>query len=300
VGEQHFQNIRFNVIDPVKNGRRAVIGVSTLKGFPVDMEVPVNDTAATVYLLHSSSDNIPANVAGAITFKYGDGTFASQYIMKGKDVTNWWFSALENNHAGVAWWGPNVVSTKVGICWAAINNPFPAKKISSLVFHAPLEGGIYTIIGITLADREHYIRPTVESYGGPDNWAAANAMAALVEGLAGVKNDEVVYNRVTLSPRWPSAGIDSVAVTVRYAASDGYVSYYYIHHIAEKTINFKITGSGEMVRAHVLLPSENKLVKGVLVNGIPVKFSTSVIEKSHYVDFELTLPVIQDVIIQYS
>ncbi|HEX2395515.1 MAG TPA: hypothetical protein VHI78_09215, partial [Bacteroidales bacterium] len=152
VGENEFKNIRFSVIDPEKNGRRAAIGVSTLYGFPDKVEVPVNDTAAAIYLLHSSSDNIPANIAGAVTFRYSDGSFASQYIAKGKDVTNWWFSSLENEHAGVAWWGPNLCSTKVGVCWAAIENPYPGKLISSLIFHASLEGGIYAVIGITLAD----------------------------------------------------------------------------------------------------------------------------------------------------
>ena len=67
----------------------------------------------------------------------------------------------------------------------------------------------------------------MESFGGPDNWAAANAMAALVEGLAGVKNEGLAYEKVTLSPRWVSAGVDTVDVTVKYAASEGYIAYKY-------------------------------------------------------------------------
>lgn len=299
-GDQEFKKIRFHVIDPEANGRRVAIGVSTLNGFPEKVEVPVNDNAATVYLLHSSSDNIPANVAGAITFRYADGSFASQYIMKGRDVTNWWFPSLENDRAGVAWWGPNVVSTKVGVCWAAINNPYPEKKIQSLVFHAPLEGGIYTVIGITLSDREHYIKPNIESYGGPDNWSAANAMAALIEGLAGVRNEEFAYNRVKVSPRWVSANIDSVHVTCKLPASGGYVCYNYYHDGIKKTINLDVTGSGNSINAHVLLPSGISRVENVIVNGIPVKFTNSVIEKSQYVDFDISLPIIQHIIIQYS
>jgi hypothetical protein len=300
VGDQEFNSIKFRIIDPEINGRRTAIGISTLKGFPEKMEVPINDSAATVYLLHSSSDNIPANVAGVITFRYDDGSFASQYLMKGRDVTNWWFSSLENDRAGVAWWGPNPVSTKVGVCWAAITNPFPDKKIRSLVFHAPLEGGIYTVIGISLADRVHYIKPKFESFGGPDNWAAANAMAALVEGLAGIRNDDVAFNKVTLSPRWISADVDSVHVNVKFAASEGYVSYIYNHDRIKKTIKLQITGSGESIKAHILLPANDKAVQSVMVNGITIEFSTSVIEESQYVDFELSIPVIQDVIIQYS
>jgi hypothetical protein len=299
VGLQKFQNIQFNVIDPEKNGRKVAIGVSTLNGFPETMEVPVNDTAATIYLLHSSSDNIPANVAGAITFRFDDGSVGSQYIMKGKDVTNWWFSSLENERAGVAWWGPNEVSTKVGVCWAAIRNPYPEKKIRSLVFHAPLEGGIYTVLGITLADREHYIKPKVESFGGPDNWAAANSMAALVEGLAGIHNDGLAYDRVTLSPRWVSSATGSVVVTVKLAASEGYISYRYQHDPMSKTIKLQVTGSGDLVHVHMLLPEGVDGVQKVIVNGLGKKFLQSRIEQSDYVDFDISLPEISDIVIQY-
>jgi hypothetical protein len=51
-----------------------------------------------------------------------------------------------------------------------------------------LKGGIYEVMGISLSNQYHYIAPKDESYGGPDNWAAANGMSALIEGLAGVKN----------------------------------------------------------------------------------------------------------------
>ena len=300
VGDQEFKNIRFKIIDPQTNGRRTAIGISTLNGFPEKMEVPVNDSAATVYLLHSSSDNIPATVAGSITFRYDDGSFASQYIMKGRDVTNWWFSSLENEHAGVAWWGPNPVSAKVGVCWAAITNPFPGKKIRSLVFHAPLEGGIYAFVGISLSDREHYIRPKFESFGGPDNWAAANAMSALVEGLAGVKNEGLAYEKVTLSPRWVSAGVDTVDVTVKYAASDGYIAYKYNHDPVQKKISMDITGSGNQIRMHMQLPENSKAVRKVYVNNVAVEFVSSTIEQSSYIDFDLSLPAINHITLQYN
>jgi hypothetical protein len=299
-GEQRFKNILFRVINPEMNGRRSVIGISTLSGLPVQVDVPLNDTAKTVYLLHSSSDNIPSNVAGAITFHYANGTEASQYIMKGKDVTNWWFSSLENEHAGVAWWGPNLCSTKVGVCWVAINNPYPDQKIAKLIFHAPLEGGIYAILGITLSNRVHYVKPKIESFGGPDNWAAANAMAALVEGLAGVNNDGLAYNRVRLSPRWTSAGIDSVDVNICLPVSKGYIAYKYIHKPEIKKIEMDITGSGENVQCQVLLPESCKGIQSVFINGQQVAYKITSFENSHYSDFSVNLPGIQHIAINYQ
>jgi hypothetical protein len=300
VGSQLFHNIPFDVIDPGKNQRRAVVAVSTKKGFPVQIEIPVNDSAAAVYLLHSSSDNIPDNVAGAIRFVYADGSVKSRYIFKGKEVTNWWFSSLENENAGVAWSGPNPRSTKVGVCWAAIDNPYPKKTIAKLIFDAPLEGGIYAVLGITLANQKYYIKPKGESFGGPDNWAAANGMAALVEGLAGVKNSGLAYDKVKFSPRWTSAGVDSVNVTVQLAASGAYLAYQYHHNPTKKEIGIKITGSGKEISNHILLPQNCTGVISVSVDGKPAGFTMSKIENSLYADFKTTLPTVHEILINYS
>ena len=300
VGARRFHNIPFNVIDPADNQRRSVVAVSTWKGFPEQVEIPVNDSAAAVYLLHSSSDNIPDNVAGAIRFVYDDGSMASRYIFKGKEVTNWWFSSLENDYAGVAWSGPNLKSTKVGVCWAAIDNPNPGKKINKLIFDAPLEGGIYAVLGITLANRKHYVKPKEESFGGPDNWAAANGMAALVEGLAGIKNEGLAFDKVRFSPRWTSAGVDSVNVSVQLAASNGYVAYQYHHNEAKKEIEIKLTGSGTEIKSHILLPQNCPGVASVFADGQPVSFTLSRIENSTYADFELSLPMVHSIKISYK
>ncbi len=230
VGSQQFNKIKFDVIDPTKNERKAVLALSVMEGYPRQVKIPVNDKAGAVYLLHSSSDNVPSNVAGAITFLYADGSEASQYLMKDKEVTNWWFSNLQTERLGVAWSGPNPVCTKVGVCWAVIDNPFPEKKISALQFHAPLEGGIYSLLGISLADKPFYIQPKGPSYGGPDNWAAANCMAALVEGLAGVKNVGLAFDTAAITPRWSTVQTDAANVVINFAASNKYVAYQYRHN----------------------------------------------------------------------
>lgn len=300
VGEQMFQNIKFNVINADKNNRKAVIGLSTSKGFSTEVSVSVNELAGAVYLLHSSSDNVPSNVAGAITFEYADGSYSSQYLMKDKHVVNWWFPALKTERSGVAWFGPNLKSTKVGVCWTVVDNPFPEKKINKLRFNAPLEGGIYALLGITLADKPFYIAPTGESYGGPDNWAAANGMAALVEGLAGVKNDGLAFNKVTISPRWSSAAVDSVNVTINLPASNGYVAYQYKNNKAEKRIYLYVTGSGNQLKGHVLLPHNASSAVAVTTGDKSLPYTISTVENSKYVDFELSLPSVQKIAIKYQ
>jgi hypothetical protein len=299
-GPQDFQNIPFTVLDPEKNHRRVAIALSVKPGFPEKAEILINDTAAAIYLLHSSSDNMPATIAGAVTYQYADGTSHSQYLNKGQDITNWWFSDLENDHAGVAWSGPNPVSAKVGVCRAAVINPNPSKIIAKLIFHAPLEGGIYALLGITLADRVPYVKPKVESFGGPDNWAAANAMAALVEGLAGVKDNGLAYSHVALSPRWTSSGIDSVNVTIHYPASNSYVAYQYQHFPQKKEIHVFLTGSGDDIKVHLLLPEGTTSVVSVTSGSKIVQYGMSKIEKSQYVDFKLDIPKAQNITINYN
>ncbi len=298
-GEQTFNDIQFKVINPELNQRKSTVAVSILPGFPRQTEVTVNDSAKTVYLLHSSSDNVPSNVAGAISFIYTDGTEVSQYLMKGKDVTNWWFSSLKTDRSGIAWSGPNPVSTKVGVCWAAIDNPKPEKKIAKLIFHAPLEGGIYVVLGITLADKIHYVKPKVESFGGPDNWAAALGMAALVEGLAGVQNTGLAYSEVLLSPRWNSARVDSVNVTTRFAASEGYVAYHFRNDPKKNQMELTLTGSGNEAKVHLLLPKGILSVSSVGSGKEKIQFHVSEIEKSKYVDFKSRLTEVQKYTIQY-
>jgi hypothetical protein len=299
-GDQVFKNIKFKVIDPDKNNRRSVIGLSYNEGYPRSVEVPVNDNAGAIYLLHSSSDNIPSNFAGAVTFRYTDGTEISRNIIKFRDVTNWWFPSLQNDRAGVAWVGPNLVSTRVGVCWAAIDNPKTDKKIDKLIFHAPIEGGIYAVIGISLADRQLYIKPKLESFGGPDNWAAANGMAALVEGLAGVKNPGLAFSTAGLSPRWCTAGVDSVNVQISFSASDGYVSYRYLNDKKSGEMKILLTGSGNEVNGHILLPAGAKAFSSVTCDGKVVPFTISKVENSKYADFKFPLTRVHMLKIRYE
>jgi hypothetical protein len=143
------------------------------------------------------------------------------------------------------------------------------------------------------------MKPKVESFGGPDNWAAATAMAALVEGLAGVKNDGLAFDKVTLAPRWSSAGVDSVNVTIRFAASDGYVSYQYKNNSLLKQIDMLLTGSGSLFRNHVLLPDSASAIESVIVNGQKVSYKMSKIEQSLYADFDVSQPGIYRINIHY-
>ena len=138
------------------------------------------------------------------------------------------------------------------------------------------------------------------NFGALDRWAAATAMAALIEGLAGVTDTGAAYRRVRLSPRWSASDISAAAVTVRYAASDGYVAYTYHHDPETRLLTLTLTGSGKEVYCRLLLPDGAASVRSVTSGGLPRAFEVSSVEKSQYAEFTVTLPVPQTVTVQYD
>ncbi|MEP6947899.1 MAG: hypothetical protein ABI863_01430 [Ginsengibacter sp.] len=286
-GEQTFAGIRFNVIDAEKNNDRSVVAISKQKGFPSSVEINVNDTARCIYLLHTSGKPASENIVGAIKFLYGDGSSRLQYIVMDKQLTYWWFSQLQTDYSGIAWYGKNGVSEGVGLSWCAINNPEPHKKINKLILMSPEDDGIYTVFAITLSDKEHYVPVKPTSFGGPDDWAAATAMAAMVEGLAGVKDaaGTEAFSHPVIAPRWVTTTSNTVTATIRYAASRGYVSYQYVHNKQQHSINLTAATGGDSAFFHVLLPA-NTRVQTVRSNSKNIAFKQSTIEQSNYVNFD--------------
>lgn len=285
-GEQTFAGIRFTVIDAEKNNRKAVVAVSKQKGFPQVVEINVHDTAACIYMLHTSGKPASENVVGAVKFLYDDGSSKLQYILMDKQLTYWWFSQLKTDYSGMAWYGKNAVAEGVGVSWCAIDNPEPHKKISKLVLLSSENDDIYTVFAITLSNQKHYVPVNSVSFGGPDDWAASTAMAAMIEGLAGVKDtpQTEAFNMPVVAPRWITTNDDTVNATIRYAASQGYVSYQYINKKQQHIIYIKAATGGEKMFFHVLLPPGAK-AKAVMNGNKNMVFKQSVVEQSGYVDF---------------
>jgi hypothetical protein len=298
---QTFDSIRFNVIDASKNDRRSVVAVSRQKGFPAEVSIPVNDTAACIYLLHTASKPSSEDLVGAVKIVYEDGSDQLQYIRMGKQLTYWWFSELQTDHSGIAWYGKNAVAEGVGLSWCALDNPHPSKKISKIVLLSGEDDCIYTVFAVTLANQKHYVPVKPTSFGGPDDWAASTAMAAMVEGLAGIKDAEgsEAFTQPVVAPRWPTTSADTVNVTVRYAASEGYISYRYIRD--QKNTNLKVTATtgGRKILFHILTP-ENSTPVSVTSQNKSVPFTTSAIEQSHYADFTADVKGVQTFEIKYK
>jgi hypothetical protein len=126
-------------------------------------------------------------------------------------------------------------------------------------------------------------------------------MAALIEGLAGVKDAPLTqaFSQPRVTPRWLLTSVDTVTATVRYAASDSYVSYRYIHNKPHRKIHITLTGSGNKVDGHFLLPEGVQKPVALTINGKAATFTVSWEENSYYADVALDLPTAQEVVLSY-
>lgn len=262
--------------------KRVAIGVSANGKLPERLTVPVNRTAGAVYLLHTAGAVGGSGNAALMELEYDDGSRRSIYIRSGEHLAGWWYPSLKKKHAGVAWRGPNAVSSDVGVSWCAIANPEPQKQIRAITFSAAADGAIYALLGLTLASRMPWVAPELGSYGGPDNWSGGLCMAALVEGLAGIKDTGAAYSRVRLSPRWTAADVTDAQITARYPASKGYVTYHYRHDASAKRITLALSTSANEVTLRLLLPQGATTAKSLTLNAKPVATSLEQIEQSRY------------------
>jgi len=288
-GEVVLAGVPYRVADPVANGGRVAVALSHRAGLPPRVDVAVARRVGSLYLLHTSTKPTSEGVCGSVAFLYADGTSRVQYIVMGKQLTYWWFPELRTPTSGVAWHGPSPVAADVGLSWAVIDNPEPDRPLAAVRLSAPEDDGIYVVAGLTVADRPHFEKPPEVSFGGPDNWAAATAMAALIEGLAGVSDapGTVALGHPLIAPRWDMES-GPVRVTVRYPASGGYAAYRFAGDTGSRTLHLTLTQGGDGAACHVLVPSPARSVE---IDGVPADFRNQRVLDSAYADFGVTAGV---------
>ena len=279
-GEQKFNNIPFNIINPADNNRRACLGLSNQEGYSKTATLKVGQKAKSLYLLHTTNN---ASYCGNFVIKYADGSTHVEYFTTGK-VTHWWYPEAptyrkQMPRLQVAWVGKNKLSDKVGVGNYGLNNPHPEKIIDEIVFHAAENGAKWMVLGLTLSDYEVLFMPEIISGGIPDNWGAAAVVYALIEGLAGVVDKGVAFEKALLAPRWSAAGENRVSATIKYESSKGYVAYKYLMEEDELSISF--TGTASTTDLQILLPDDIG-VKAVYLDGTEVPASLIKVESSTY------------------
>jgi hypothetical protein len=294
-GMQVFHEIPFDITDPSKNGRRACLGLSGDEPYAAEATLEVDSRGASVYLLHAT--NRPYYV-GSITLQYEDGTSYLEHIGPGK-ISNWWYPSAPQDRKQtpsmkVAWRGKNSLSRNVGVCLYGMNNPFPDRMIEKILFRSAGDSTRWMVLGVTLSDEKVFFMPDMVSAGIPDNWGAAAVVYALVEGLCGVKDAGVAFNRAVLSPRWTAAGEKEAKVTIKYPASDGYLSYRYLFR--GNTLKLDYTGSLDHSELEIMLPAGRE-VGGVSINGKGVMYHIAERGSARYLEVRDIQTTINQVVI---
>ncbi|GAC1385995.1 MAG: hypothetical protein NVSMB42_06060 [Herpetosiphon sp.] len=148
----------------------------------------------------------------------------------------------------------------------------------------------YSLIDGTGASYLWYYPIGLPGLSGPDSlptdgWGSSAMLAALVEGAAGVQDDDRLFARATIAPRWSATNdVQAARVTIRYGASDGYVAYRWNRDGAGLRLSW--TGSGDQVRLKVLLPEGTPPQIRTVVDGQQQTVTTRTINGSRYVDVD--------------
>ena len=184
--------------------------------------------------------------------------------------------------------------------WFIIDPPFPNGVFGDdkLVAGGYVNGGIFPLCGGELAraafhyGREAYGIEILEQYrrmilesnatylwyfhdGTPsseetstspdatptDGWGSSAMLYGLIEGLAGVVDNEACFQNVTLSPRWLFAGEDEASICLAYEASGEEISYHYCHEPASKRIDVRVSGSPQQIAFRVPVPADTDSIE---------------------------------------
>lgn len=127
-------------------------------------------------------------------------------------------------------------------------------------------------------------------------WGMGEWTAAMIEGLAGVKDMDAQFETVELSPRWTASAVKDARVHVRYAASNAYIAYHLQIDEDFGQIRFTYTGSGENLIARILLPAGWELASVIRADQ-EIYATVEEIDASQYVRFSSTTLYPQTVLI---
>lgn len=287
LGQHLFSGIPFQITDPIDNaGKGAIVLSDDLeKDYQISTAIVLVRKATTIYLLHARSKG---EIIGMIALRYDDGSTFTDYI-HGDKIDNWWFPQDKANFK-VAWSGKNKKCAFIGLGITQIVNPNPDKQIDAIeLFGMKDSKSRWMIAGLTLGDTVLDLKSKDTSkedlsFGIPDRWGAAAVTYALIEGLAGVKDNATMFEKVKISPRWEATSEKEVSVTVKYEASGGYITYQYKFTGNKLSINF--TGTGTISDWEILLPIDKK-PSALRTNGNHKPLIINKIENSNYLVFSI-------------
>lgn len=163
-GEIDCNGLKFNVLDPSEHLTTTIglgmvpenlnIPINSRGLYTKSVEIPINQKADGLYMIHNSSWNGAKKVA-LYTFKYSDGTTEACDIVQGREIFNWW-QAEESEVCPIIWSGSNSEAASMGygikLNAFAFVNPNPTKEIKSLTCEIVSDIATDMIVAVTAVD----------------------------------------------------------------------------------------------------------------------------------------------------
>lgn len=128
-------------------------------------------------------------------------------------------------------------------------------------------------------------------------WGMAEWVSALIEGLAGIHDENGQFRGASISPRWAATPGQKVFVSARYAASAAYVAYRMEIDTALRRIHLWHTGSDQRAQFRVLLP-EGWAPRSLHLDADEHAFKIAREDASRYICFKTAAQTIRSAVIQ--
>lgn len=152
VGRRELLGIPFELIDPSKNGSKAVLTLRSKK-FPAGPPAATANfggKARSLYFLHAAAWS-SGHMANYL-IHYGDGATAEIPIRDREEIMNWWYPTHGAKYRA-AIHVPNAQTDDVGLVLFGWDNPHPDKVIRSIEFKSLQTDGVIVVAAVTASNQ---------------------------------------------------------------------------------------------------------------------------------------------------
>lgn len=125
---------------------------------------------------------------------------------------------------------------------------------------------------------------TPQPEGGPSAWGAAALISAIDEGLAGICDDGVNYDRMRFAPKFSVTPYTELRYITGYEVSGAMIDVRYI--LTDEGMRYDVYSPAKHIDVHMLVPA-GRNVKSVCLNSADIEFEICNVGESKYVDFAI-------------
>ncbi|MFW5728654.1 MAG: hypothetical protein ACOCYG_03240, partial [Spirochaetota bacterium] len=237
-------------------------------GFADRARIEIGRKAESIYFLYTTYG--AKGQIGDIDIHYGDGTVARRSVELGVNIASFWAPVRPDRQdrmpcfrTVISWRGKCPGFWNVGLTSHGLDNPHPEKEIDFIELISVGEGKKWIVLSMTTSDAPVYFKPDIVGHGVNIARSAGSLLMALVEGVAGVRDDGANMSRVRIAPRWAAAGIGRSRVCIAYAEGGGYTAYSYEQ--SDEGLTLEIASTGDKRRIELLLPAGRE-VESIMVS----------------------------------